>query len=223
MISETPCKSLPVISRVVGLDNGQSLHHFFSNLPWSVEALRQRRLSLLKRALTAEHSRGKIHQVRPKEEIRGRLEEAMAQRAEERTRTEQALRQLDRQLEGLVCDISEIAYIVLHEVLKREFGWEVGVLERTRQKWSGKTVEVTVFGQARDPNQPDQTIWIVGEAKHNLTSREVAGFARQVELARQHLQGKVFSVCFCYRARPEVREKLQELGIPLVFSYGRMA
>ncbi len=47
LISEIPNKFLPAIGRAVGLDNGQSLHHFFANSPWSVEAFRQRRLSLI--------------------------------------------------------------------------------------------------------------------------------------------------------------------------------
>ena len=32
-------------------------------------------------------------------------------------------------------DIEDIAYIVLYDALKREFGWQVGVLERSWQKW----------------------------------------------------------------------------------------
>lgn len=63
----------------------------------------------------------------------------------------------------------------------------------------------------------------MGEAKHHLTLREVEQFARQVERARRSLGGEVYAVCFAYRARPEVRTRLQELGIPLVFSYGRFA
>jgi multidrug efflux pump subunit AcrA (membrane-fusion protein) len=141
--------------------------------------------------------------------------------------TQRALQQLARQVGGLSetvgGDIEDIAYIVLHEVLGREFGWKVGVLERTWQPWEGEAEEVDVFGRATDPARPAQIIWIVGEAKHNLTLREVERFARQVERARRHLRGEVYAVCFAYRARPEVRTHLQELGIPLVFSYGRFA
>lgn len=56
-----------------------------------------------------------------------------------------------------------------------------------------------------------------------MTLKEVERFARQVELARRNLVGEVYAVCFCDRARPEVRARLKELGIPLVFSYGRFA
>jgi hypothetical protein len=120
-------------------------------------------------------------------------------------------------------DIEDLAYIVLYDVLKRGFGWEVGVLERTCQQWNEDLEEINVFGRATDPAQPERTIWIVGEAKHNLTLREVERFAQQAERARQHLMGEVYAVCFAYRARPEVRARLRQLGIPLLFSYGRFA
>jgi len=152
-----------------------------------------------------------------------RLEHAMARLAEAQAKTETALQELDRRCESVVADIEDIAYIVLYDVLKREFGWEVGVLERTWQQWNGEPEEVDIFGRATDPAHPERTIWIVGEAKRNLTLREVERFAQQVERARQHLAGEVYAVCFAYRARPEVRARLRELGIPLLFSYGRFA
>ncbi len=161
------------------------------------------------------------------EERVDRLEAAVERLAEAQSRTQRAVDRLARQVGGLSetvgGDIEDIAYIVLHDVLQREFGWRVGPLQRTWQTWDGRPEEVNLFGQASDPAQPERTIWIVGEAKHNLTLKQVERFARQVERARHHLAGELFPVCFCYRARPEVQERLQELGIRLVFSYGRMA
>ena len=161
------------------------------------------------------------------EERVDRLEAAVERLAEAQSRTQRAVDRLARQVGGLSetvgGDIEDIAYIVLHDVLQREFGWRVGPLQRAWQTWDGRPEEVNLFGQASDPAQPERTIWIVGEAKHNLTLKQVERFARQVERARHHLAGELFPVCFCYRARPEVQERLQELGIRLVFSYGRMA
>jgi hypothetical protein len=140
--------------------------------------------------------------------------------------TEKALQQLARQVGGLSDtvggDIEDIAYIVLHDVLKREFGWEVGILERSWQTWDGEAEEVDVFGQASDPAHPERRIWIVGEAKHNITMKEVERFVKQVGRARQHLTGDVFPVCFCYRVRPEVKARIKEAGLRLVFSYGKL-
>ena len=155
------------------------------------------------------------------------LVEGQHQLAQAQARTEVALRQLARQVGGLSNtvggDIEDIAYIVLHDVLKREFGWDVGVLQRAWQRWNDRIEEINVFGRATDPTRPGRTIWIVGEAKHNLTLREAEKFVRQAARARQHLIGEVYTVCFSYRARPEVQERLQALGIPLLFSYGRFA
>jgi hypothetical protein len=160
-------------------------------------------------------------------EAQARTEAQVGQLAQVQARTEAALQQLARQVGGFSDtvggDIEDIAYIVLYDVLKRELGWEVGVLERTRQQWNGELEEINVFGRATDPTQPERTIWIVGEAKHNLTLREAERFAQQVGRARQHLAGEVYAVCFAYRARPEVRVRLRELGIPLLFPYGRFA
>jgi hypothetical protein len=160
-------------------------------------------------------------------EAQARTEARVEELAQAQARTETALQQLSRQVGGLSetvgGDIEDIAYIVLYDALKREFGWEVGVLERTWQQWNGEPEEINIFGQATDPSRPTQIIWIVGEAKHNLTLREVDQFARQADRARRHLPGEVYVVCFAYRARPEVRARLQELHIPLLFSYGRFA
>ncbi|MBC7326462.1 MAG: hypothetical protein H5T99_14310 [Moorella sp. (in: Bacteria)] len=165
-------------------------------------------------------------QAKADERLTG-LEAAMQKLAEAQARTDKALQKLARQVGGLSDtvggDIEDIAYIVLHDVLKREYGWQVGVLERTWQTWDKKPEEVNVFGKAVDPARPEQPIWIIGEAKHNLTLKEVERFARQVERARRHLKGEIFPVCFCYRARPEVQEMIRKAGLRLVFSYGRLA
>lgn len=169
-------------------------------------------------ALSATHAR-------TEQQVDG-LQSAMQRLAEAQARTEVTLQNLSRQVGGLSetvgGDIEDIAYIVLHDVLKREFGWEVGVLERSWQTWDEESEEVNVFGPATDPARPGQKIWIVGEAKHNLTMREAERFINQVERARQHLEGEVFAVCFCYRIRPEVKARVKEAGLRLVFSYGKL-
>ena len=51
MISEVKRKSLPAIAKVTGLPNSQSLQHFLCESPWSVAALRERRLELILQAV----------------------------------------------------------------------------------------------------------------------------------------------------------------------------
>ncbi len=174
----------------------------------------------------AEAQRGTQEWVKELAAAQARTEKRIEELAVAQARTEQALERLSRQVGGLSetvgGDIEDIAYIVLHDVLKREFGWEVGVLERSWQTWDGEAEEVNVFGAATDPARPGEKIWIVGEAKHNLTAKEVERFSHQLERARRHLVGELFAVCFCYRARPEVQQQVREAGIRLVFSYGKL-
>jgi hypothetical protein len=159
-------------------------------------------------------------------EAQRRTTEEIKELVAAQVRTEAGIDRLRKQVGGLSetvgGDIEDIAYIVLHDVLKREFGWQVGVLERKWQTWDGEPEEVNVFGQATDPARPGQVIWIVGEAKHNLTQKEVDRFAGQVERGRRHLVGEIFPVCFCYRARPEVQQQVRDAGLRLVFSYGKL-
>lgn len=181
----------------------------------------------------AEAQRRTTEEMKKLAEAQVRTEERVDQLAEAQRQTSAAVRELTagidrlrKQVGGLSetvgGDIEDIAYIVLHDVLKREFGWQVGVLERKWQTWDGEPEEVNVFGEATDPARPGEVIWIVGEAKHNLTAKEVDRFARQVERARRHLVGEIFPVCFCYRARPEVQQQVCDAGIRLVFSYGKL-
>ena len=51
MLSEIKRKTLPAIAKAVGESGPQTLHHFVANAPWSVDALRARRLTKLKQAL----------------------------------------------------------------------------------------------------------------------------------------------------------------------------
>ncbi len=132
-------------------------------------------------------------QVQPEERAR-RLEEAVTRLTEGQRELQMAVIQLtkaqtqtDRTLQQLTCqvgglsetvggNIEDIAYIVLYDVLKREFGWEVQPLERVFQEWNGELVEVNIFGQAIDPTQQDRPYWIIGKVKHNLTLKEVERF-----------------------------------------------
>ncbi len=155
-----------------------------------------------------------------------RTEQQVKELAQAQEKTEKTVRQLAKQVGGLSDvmggDLEDIAYIVLHEVLEREFGWQVGALERVWQTWGREPEEVDIFGQATDPKEPNQTIWIVGEAKHNISIKEVDKFIKQLERARQHLSGEVFPIMFCYRARPEVQQMIFDADIRLVQDRARI-
>ena len=160
------------------------------------------------------------------EERLDRLEVAVTKLAEAQIRTEKKLDKLSKQVGGLSDsiggDIEDLAYSVLYAIFRKDFGWELEGLERVWKEWGKETEEVNIFGKATDPKQPEKVIWIVGEAKHNLTLKEVNKFVKQLKRAKQHLKGEIFPVCFCYRARPEVQNMVRENGIKLAFSYGKI-
>ena len=141
--------------------------------------------------------------------------------------TDKSLERLQKQVGGLSetigGDIEDIAYFVVHRVLKRDLGWDVKELKRSWQTWGDQVEEIDFFGRAVDPKQKHKDIWIVGEAKHNLTIRQVKKFSRIVERAKRYIiEGEIFPVCFCYRAHPTVQEAVRNAGFHLVFSYGEM-
>lgn len=51
IVSEIKRKTLPAIAEVVGLENSQSLHHFLTESPWEVEAVREQRFQLILKSL----------------------------------------------------------------------------------------------------------------------------------------------------------------------------
>jgi len=174
------------------------------------------------------------------EESQRRLEEALARLAEAQAQAEERIARLERLMEQMTRqvgalsdviggDLEDAAYIVIHDTFARELGWKVDVLERTFLRWDDRELEVNIMGRAYDPARPKYEIWIVGETKHNITVGEVERFAKKLPLISEYLtyqrgekkERLIVPICFCYRARPEVRERIYNLGFHLVFSYGR--
>ncbi|MCS7350437.1 MAG: hypothetical protein RMM10_02820, partial [Anaerolineae bacterium] len=163
-----------------------------------------------------------------------RLAEAQAKTEERLARLEQTIERLARQVGGLSDliggDLEDTAYIVIHDSFERELGWEVDVLERAFLRWDDRELEIDIFGKAFDPNRPKHEIWIVGETKYNITISEVDRFAQKLGMVEEYLKWErgekggrlIIPVIFCYRARPEVQQKIHDLGFHLVFSYGRI-
>ena len=166
-------------------------------------------------------------------EAQQRTEQRVEELAEAQQHTEHALQQLARQMGGLARqvggmsdrmggDLEEVAAIMIHDVLEREFGWQIDELDRAWQMWNSEEEEIDVFGQAHDPSRPNTTLWIVGEVKFNLTMRDVERFTVLLARAAGHLEGEIVPVCFSYRVRPSVREATKMAGYHLVLSNGRL-
>ncbi|AFY72089.1 putative transposase (plasmid) [Thalassoporum mexicanum PCC 7367] len=54
MISPIKRKTLSAIARAVGLKDAQRLHHFLSNSPWDIEAVRDQRLAIIRHYLSGQ-------------------------------------------------------------------------------------------------------------------------------------------------------------------------
>ena len=179
----------------------------------------------------AEAQRRTEQQVAELAEAQRRTEQQVAELAEAQRRSEERLGRLESAIEQLVHaidglrkqvgglsdmigrDIEDVAHGVVYATLRRELGWQVSMLERVWKTWDDEPEEVNIFGTAMDPARPERKIWIVGEAKRNLTLREVEKFSEQLRRARENLPGEIFPVCFCYRARPEVQAAALNAGI----------
>jgi predicted transcriptional regulator len=156
-----------------------------------------------------------------------RTEEAVLALVESQKGLQDAQKKLSQQVGGLSDtiggDIEDISYSMLCHFLPDEFGWQVGDFARVWRDWGGKELDqIDIFAKAADPDRPDVPIWVVGEAKYNLTMKELNHFIQLVARAREYLDGEVFPLCFCYRARPAVQQKAGEAGIRILFSYGKM-
>ncbi|MBW4421703.1 MAG: IS701 family transposase [Myxacorys californica WJT36-NPBG1] len=53
ILSSMPRKSLPEIAKIVGLKDGQSLHHFLRDGSWEIERVRQKRLEIVRAIIGA--------------------------------------------------------------------------------------------------------------------------------------------------------------------------
>ena len=159
-------------------------------------------------------------------EAQQRTEQRIEDLAEAQQGTERAVQQLAREVGGLSNriggDLEDVAAIVVEDALERELGWQVDELSRVWQTRDGVDEEIDIFGNAHDPSRPDTSLWIVGEVKFNLTLRDIERFSKVLERAAAHLDGEIVPVCFCYRIRPVVQEKVLEEGYRLVLSSGRM-
>ncbi len=159
-------------------------------------------------------------------EAQQRTEQRVDELGEAQRRSESAVQSLAREVGGLSNrldgDLEGVAAIVVEDTLHRELGWEVEELSRVWQTRDGVDEEIDAFGKAHDPSRPDTTLWIVGEVKFNLTMRDLDRFSKLVARAVSHLNGEVVPVCFCYRIRPAVQERVLESGYLLVMSTGRM-
>jgi hypothetical protein len=152
----------------------------------------------------------------------------MDELAQAQVRTEKAVRDLSRQVGGLSESLGgaleDLSYEVVPYVLEKELGLKLGELAREYVTIGEEEVEFNIYGEGIYRDRPGQMVVILGEVKTNITSKELARFAAQVERVRPHLMAhaEVIPLFFGFRARPVVRELARAQGINLIFSYGKL-
>ncbi|MEW6541194.1 MAG: hypothetical protein AB1402_06230 [Bacillota bacterium] len=156
-----------------------------------------------------------------------KLAQAQEELAQAQRKTEKAVQELARQVgslsENLGGNLEDLSYQVVPYVLEKELGLEFPELGREFLTIDGKEMEFNIYGKGVYRERPEQEVVLLGEVKTNITAREMTRFARQVERARVYLPGvEIIPLFFGFRARPAVRQLAQELGIRLVFSYGKL-
>lgn len=101
-----------------------------------LEELAQAQARTEERLMRVELAVEKLAEAQARSEERfSRVELAVAEHTKAIANLQLSMEQLRKQVGGLSetvgGDIEDIAYIVLYDVLQREFGWQVGVLERS--------------------------------------------------------------------------------------------
>jgi len=156
------------------------------------------------------------------EERLNRLEATVGRLAQTTETLAKATGQLARQVGGLSDtiggSIEDISYIVLPPYLEKHYGVEVKELERKSIMVGTKEEEINIFGEGR---KDGEEVFVVGEAKSNVTPKEVERFGRFLKRLEPVLKKEIFPLMFGFRIRLQAVEKARELGMHLIFSYGK--
>ncbi|GIW72209.1 MAG: hypothetical protein KatS3mg102_1751 [Planctomycetota bacterium] len=91
-----------------------------------------------------------------------------------------------------------------------------GRLLRTFVELAGKQLEVNVWGEGE---RDGKAVRIVGEAKTQMTRRDIDRFYKKVELLHRHRGEDLFVVLLARMARPEVEQYGRERGAAFYYSY----
>ena len=156
-------------------------------------------------------------------EAQKRTETSLARLAERVDRLAERLDDTNKQLGGLSATVGytleDRAYPVLPSLLERDHGLQVarplrrGYLTDAK----GRDLEVNILGQGVQQGQP---VWIIGEAKAQLSKNDVDRFIRNRIEPLMPVCGKVFPVLVSYMVSArDVPDYARERGVTLYLSY----
>jgi len=151
-----------------------------------------------------------------------RIEAIVEKLAEAQLRTEERLNDLQKQVGGIShaigFQLEDRAYKSLPKLLQTDFGIIVKekLLRRFIKTKYDKTFEINIFGKAE---KDGKELYIVGEAKTNLSTRHIDDFTDKLEELKEILQTELLPIMVTYMTEPEVYDYAKNKGIKIYYSY----
>lgn len=179
MLSEIKRKTLPGISKIVGLENEQGLHHFLTRSPWDVNQLKEKRIELI-----LKHLRGR--------KIRVIFDETGDPKKGDKTDyvARQYIGRLGKIENGIVSVVAygvieEIAFPILFKVFKPKKRLKPGDIYKTKPEIASELVEELVkYGFEIEWVLSDS---LYGESERNFVSKlEKLGLPYMLSIRSNH-------------------------------------
>ncbi len=158
-----------------------------------------------------------------------KTEERVEQLTIAQAKTEQSLNKLTetvvvmkKELGGLSHSVGyhleNMAYKALPKLLQERYGIEVegGLIREYIELPDGSEEEVNIYGKGKIDGRQ---VYIIGEAKTNLTEKDISNFKKKVKKIEKIIIGEKFLVFVAHTVRPKVRKKIEEEKIPIFLSY----
>jgi len=114
--------------------------------------------------------------------------------------------------------LEDRAYFSLPKLLEEEFGIKVkGRLSRKMiRTYKGEIMEINIIGKAE---KDGKEIYIIGEAKANLSIRHIIDFVDRLKDIKETLKKEIFPILVTYMTDLETEEYARSKNIRLYYSY----
>ena len=156
-----------------------------------------------------------------------RTEKRVDELAQAQTRTEEELRKLTIGVKNLQKEFGGLSHTVgyhledrairdLPRILKNQLTIDLTLCERRLMKIQGREVQINIYGEGK---RNGEEIVIAGEAKTDLSLKEVDRFLLLVERIKAEVGKEVLPLFVCYSAKPKVKAYAEGKGAKVYFSY----
>jgi len=147
--------------------------------------------------------------------------------AQAQTRTEEELKKLTIGVKNLQKEFGGLSHTVgyhledrairdLPRILKKQLTIDLTLCERRFMKIQGREVQINIYGEGK---RNGEEIIIAGEAKTDLSLKEVDRFLLLVERIKAEVGKEVLPLFVCYSAKPKVKAYAEGKGAKVYFSY----